>query len=123
MNPESNSKVYLMEKIKNNKLFKDKNFWVKFIECAIDESLEEKYNKDIINSDNNKNEQIYNNLNYIDIASLSNVVFGQIVVITNNIKLFGFNVDEIKEILSPFFSKYKISKEKEDIIYATLSAV
>ena len=75
------------------------------------EELEETDEKNGVNTDNDKeNEEKY-----------SNIVFAQLVPITNNMIEFGLDVNIAEEIILPLIEKYKISPELSEAVLATIN--
>ena len=111
---KNNNKEYLQYAIMNNELFKSKQFWETFINYSIDKEIalsKETDEKNGVNTDNDKeNEEKY-----------SNIVFAQLVPITNNMIEFGLDVNIAEEIILPLIEKYKISPELSEAVLATIN--
>ncbi|MCQ2817855.1 MAG: hypothetical protein MJ252_11375 [archaeon] len=121
MEEGSKKKLYLQEYIKENKLFKEKAFWENFIVASVEDGL--------------KNNPLTKNRKFSDfegdseadlketaenVNNLSNIAFGQLISISDNMKEFGLSNEEIKAIQEPFMDKYKISKENKEAILSLL---
>ena len=111
---KNNNKEYLQYAIMNNELFKSKQFWETFINYSIDKEIAlsiETDEKNGVNTDNDKeNEEKY-----------SNIVFAQLVPITNNMIEFGLDVNIAEEIILPLIEKFKISPELSEAVLATIN--
>ena len=111
---KNNNKEYLQYAIMNNELFKSKQFWETFINYSIDKEIAlsiETDEKNGVNTDNDKeNEEKY-----------SNIVFGQLVLITNNMIEFGIDINLTEEIILPLIEKFKISPELSEAVLATIN--
>jgi len=91
-------KEYLQKEIMDNDIFKTKNFWETYVNfsimkeisvCPIGDNVEDK-----------------------DIESrYSNIVFSQLVPITNNMIDFGLDINIIENIILPLIEKYHIDKD------------
>ena len=103
---EKKRKKFLQESFKENKLFKEKNFWEEFLCYSINKEImktlkiDQKLKEDKENSD----------------YKFSNVVFSQILTLIDN--MFEFNLDPniIKEVLNPKISVYKLNDEFKQTI-------
>ncbi len=86
---EGVSKILLQEDIKNHPIFKDKNGWIKNIENKLNKEL------NLINSQNQK----------------ENIIFSTLVTYKFNLANFGFDDNEINDILKSIFEKFDIKEE------------
>ena len=102
------NKIYLYTKIKNNPLFKSKLFWDKFIKYSIDIGISYSSNVNI------------NNTSYssevIEPIKYDNIVFGQLIPLTDNMIEFGLDKDVIQELIIPIIQKYNLSEESKNLI-------
>ena len=97
------NKIYLQKIIHSHSLFKDIKFWETFIDYQIQEEIQLK---------NNGNE----NKNKID-----NIVFSQLVPISDNMIEFSVPIDQIKQVISSFITKYSLQQEEEAMILSLLN--
>ena len=106
---EKDKKIFLQIKIKDNPLFKSKNFWDEFILYSIEIGKNEAIelnNNDIINNIN-ENE---NNTQF------SKIVFAQLFALTDNMIIFGLDKEIIKELINPLIENYKLNEESVNLI-------
>jgi hypothetical protein len=105
-------KKYLQESIKENKTFKDKNFWEQFLCYSINKEIMKTLNLDQnLQEDKEKSDYKY-----------SNIVFAQILTLIDNMFEFDLDCETIKEILNPKIGVYKLNDmHKETINDAILS--
>ena len=106
---EKDKKIFLQIKIKDNPLFKSKNFWDEFILYSIEIGKNEAIelnNNDIIN---NINENENNN-------QFSKIVFAQLFALTDNMIIFGLDKEIIKELINPLIENYKLNEESVNLI-------
>ena len=108
------NKIYLYTKIKNNPLFKSKLFWDKFIKYSIDIGISYSSNVNI------------NNTSYssevIEPIKYDNIVFGQLIPLTDNMIEFGLDKDVIQELIIPIIQKYNLSEESKNLILDILKS-
>ena len=97
-NDDNNNKIFLYKKIFNNKIFKEQNFWEKFLDYKIKKSLNDKINKN--------NHQ--------------NIVFGHIITIIDNLLEFGNDINFIKKIIDPTINLYNLDENFKLSIEAVL---
>ena len=111
---ESNKKIYLQAKIKDNPIFKSKTFWDGFIFYSIEKEKNETFdaNNPIV-SNTNENEK---NKQY------SQIVFTQLISLTDNMINFGLNKEIIKELINPRIEYYKLNKESVNLIMNLLES-
>ena len=102
------NKIYLYTKIKNNPLFKSKLFWDKFIKYSIDIGISYSSNVNI------------NNTSYssevIEPIKYDNIVFGQLIPLTDNMIEFGLDKNVIQELILPKIQYYNLSEESKNLI-------
>ena len=103
---DNKRKKFLQESFKENKLFKDKNFWEEFLCYAI--------NKEIIKT--LKRDQKIKEDKEITDYKYSNVVFSQILTLIDNMFEFELEPNIIKEILNPKINYYKLNDDLKQII-------
>ena len=111
---KNNNKIYLQNAIMNNEFFKSKKFWETYVNYSIDKEIalsKQTDEKNGINTENNKeNEEKY-----------SNIVFAQLLPITNNMIEFGLDVNIVEEIIVPIIQQYKISPELSEVVMTTIN--
>ena len=96
---EGTRKKYLQESFKENKTFKDKNFWEQFLCYSINKEIMKTLNLDQkIKEDKEKSDYKY-----------SNIVFAQILTLIDNMFEFDLDCETIKEVLNPKISVYKLN--------------
>ena len=91
-------KVSLQQKIEKHDLLKMTDFWENFIAYSIFEEIE-KQNDSVSNA--NESEEEKNN-------RISNIVFSQLLPITDNMLCFEISKEKIKEIICGFAKQYSI---------------
>ena len=112
---KNNKKQYLQHAIMNNELFKSKKFWETYVNYSINKEINlskeiEKKNSIKKISDKEKEEK------------LSNIVFAQLVPITDNMIDFGLNVNIVEEIILSLIEKYKIAQELSEVVLSIINA-
>ena len=103
---DGKGKKYLQESFKENKLFKDKNFWEGFLCYSI--------NKEIIKT-LKRDEKIREDKEVSD-YKYANIVFSQILTLIDNMFEFELDPKIIKEILIPKIIAYKLNDEFKETI-------
>ena len=101
-------KEYLQKEIMNNDIFKTKNFWETYINFSI--------MKEISISpidDNSEDEDIE--------TRYGNIVFSQLVPITNNMIDFGLDLNIVESIILPIIERYHINKELAATVFAVIN--
>ena len=103
---EGARKKYLQESFKENKTFKDKNFWEQFLCYSINKEIMKTLNLDQkIKEDKEKSDYKY-----------SNIVFAQILTLIDNMFEFDLDCESIKEVLNPKISVYKLNDMLKETI-------
>ena len=103
---EGTRKKYLQESFKENKTFKDKNFWEQFLCYSINKEIMKTLNLDQkIKEDKEKSDYKY-----------SNIVFAQILTLIDNMFEFDLDCETIKEVLNPKISVYKLNDMLKETI-------
>ena len=110
---ENDKKIYLQEDVKNHDIFKNINFWEKLFNFFIEKETQKYKNTKDINEINENNIEDNNN-NY------SKIAYGQIMTICNNMIEFGFNKDEIYEIIEPKIKYYNLDENSIEGIKCVL---
>ena len=96
---DGNRKKYLQESFKENKVFKDKNFWEEFLCYSINKEIMKTLDLDQkVKEDKEKSDYKY-----------SNIVFAQILTLIDNMFEFDLDCETIKEVLNPKISVYKLN--------------
>ena len=108
-NENDNNKVYLQKEIQVHPLFKSTKFWKKFIEHSIEEEIG-------TSKLGNKGKATANN------CKIDNIVFAQLVPLSDNMVEFGVPLNQIKEIIGPLIDKYSIQQVQKDMIYSILDS-
>ena len=103
---EGKRKKYIQETIKENKTFKDKGFWEEFLVYTINKEIEKTLKRD---------EKVKESKANFD-TKISNLVFGQVLTLIDN--MFEFDVEDelIKELLGPKISYYKLNDSLKNTI-------
>jgi hypothetical protein len=112
---KDNKKEYLQNAIMNNELFKNIKFWETYVNYAINKELnisKEADKKNGIKYLNDKEKE----------EKMSNIVFSQLIPISDNMIEFGLDVNVVEEIILPLIKKYKISPEFSEIVLSTINA-
>ena len=111
---KNNQKEYLQKEIMNNDLFKTKKFWETFVNYSINKEIELSKKTDELNGVNmindKENEEKY-----------SNIVFAQLVPMTDNMIEFGLDINIVEEIILPLIKKYKISEEFSEVVISVIN--
>ena len=105
INDENNKKKYLQLLIQTNPIFKNINFWKKYVQFSIVYEIRENIRKEIKNGFIMMNNQEQNEMKY------NNIVFGQLLPIANNMIEFGLDKENVKEIIQEKFETYRISED------------
>ena len=101
-------KEYLQKEIMNNNIFKTKNFWETYANFSIMKEISV-----CPVGDNVEDEDIQ--------TKYSNIVFTQLVPITNNMLDFGLEINIIENIILPLIEKYNINKDLAGTIIAIIN--
>ena len=111
---KNNKKEFLQNAIMNNELFKSKKFWETYANYAINKEItlsQETDKKNGIKNINDKEKE----------EKVKNVVFAQLIPISNNMIDFGLDVNIVEEIILPLIKKYKISQELSEVVLSTIN--
>ena len=111
---KNNKKEYLQKAIIDNELFKTKKFWETFVSYSINKAIEsnkktDEQNGEKIISDKEKEEKY------------SNIVFAQLIPLTDNMIEFGLDINIVEEIILPIIKEYKISPEFAEAVTSTIN--
>ncbi len=104
-----NSKYYIKERIKDHKVFKSKEFWNDYTVFQIDEDLE-KIEKNINDDEKEKMKD-----------KIHDVLFSKIFAITDIMKEFGMNKDDILTIIENLMIKYKTDKKSQESLLTIIN--
>ena len=100
-------KEYLQKEIMDNDIFKTKGFWEMYVNFSIVKEI--------------SNCQIGENVKDEDITErYSNIVFSQLVPITNNMIDFGLDKSVVESIVLPIIKKYNINDELATTIFSVI---
>ena len=107
---ENGKKKYLQEKIKNSQLFQSSNFWKEYLEYSIEKEIIRSINHDtkngtLIKDSKKESDELY-----------GNIVFSQLVPITDNMIDFGLDRKTIREIIKPIIKHYNMNEQSINII-------
>ena len=103
-------KEYLQKEIMDNDIFKTKKFWETYVNYSIVKEL--------------TNCQIGDNVKDQDIEErYSNIVFSQLVPITNNMIDFGLDINDVEKIINPLVQKYNIKKELAESVSSIIDDI
>ena len=106
----NNKKRYLQEKIKKEKLFSSSKFWQDYLEFSIEKEIVRSVKSEAINGTLIKENQKEADDMY------ANMVFAQLVPISDNMIEFGVNRKVIKEIIKPIIKHYNMNEQSITII-------
>ena len=102
-------KECLQKEIMNNELFKSQKFWEMFANYSI--------TKEVLNckiSDNAEDHDIE--------ESYSNIVFAQLIPMTDNMIDFGLDINVVESIILPFTKKYKFNPELQETVASIINS-
>ena len=110
---ENGKKIFLQTKIKDNPIFKSKNFWDDFIFYSIENGKNEAFNvnNQTIYKDENENNNRY-----------SQIAFAQLIPLTDNMIYFVLDKEVIKELINPRIEYYKLNEESVNLIMNLLES-
>ena len=94
---EDDKKIYLQEAIQNQEVFKTKEFWENLFNFFM--------NKEIIKL---RKSIDLNEIKEEETNNYSKLAFGQIMTVCNNMKEFGFNKDDIYQLIEPKIKYYNL---------------
>lgn len=107
---ENLEKRYLQYLIQENPLLKSQGFWETFVTYSITNEIEDSLKNDKNNGSIYKENEKDSNHKY------SNIVFAQLIAITDNMVEFGLEKSIIKNILFFFTTRYKLSEQNVEMI-------
>ncbi len=113
---KNNNKEYLQNAIMNNEFFKTKQFWETFVNYSIEKELAQ--NKEAKNGINeNSKDSRESEDNY---SNIGNIVFSQLLPLTDNMVDFGLDLNIVEEIVVPLIKQYKISPELAETVLSMI---
>ena len=111
---ENDNKIYIQKMIKNNKLFKEKEFWDEYVNTTILKEVQKHINNDIKDSRFVDSQKVMKNEKY------EKIIFAQLLPLLKNMIDFELDDTIIKSIIQTLISYYKLSpdssKELNDMI-------
>ena len=107
---DDGKKLYLQEKIKEYKLFSNVNFWKEYLEFSIEKEIVKSIKSDTKNGTLIKESQKESDDLY------ANIVFAQLVPISDNMIEFGLDRKKIKDIIKPIIKHYNMNEQSITII-------
>ena len=107
---DNGRKMYMQEKIKEDKLFSSFNFWKEYLEFSIEKEIVRSIKTDTRNGTLIKETQKESDDLY------SNIVFAQLVPISDNMIEFGLDRKKIKDIIKPIIKHYNMNEQSITII-------
>ena len=105
-------KIFLQESIRNNDIFKDKNFWEEFLCYSINKHIMQTLERD---------KKIKENKEETD-SKFSNVVFAQLLTLIENMYKFDIDSKMVKEVLDPKISYYRLTESCKSTIDDVITA-
>ena len=102
---EDDKKIYLQEAIQNQEVFKTKEFWENLFNFFM--------NKEILKL---RKSIDLNEIKEEETNNYSKLAFGQIMTVCNNMKEFGFNKDDIYQLVEPKIKHYNLDEISVDNI-------
>ena len=113
---KNNNKEYLQNAIMNNEFFKTKQFWETFVNYSIEKELaQNKEAKNGINENSKDSKESEDNY-----SNIGNIVFSQLLPLTDNMVDFGLDLNIVEEIVVPLIKQYKISPELAETVLSMI---
>lgn len=106
---DDGKKIYLQKKLFKHPTIKEDRFWSELINYSITQEA-----NNLKNSDKLKDESTSH-------FHLSNLVFSQLLPLSDNMLEFGLREEKIKDIITPFIKQYNLDKALEESIYGVLN--
>ena len=107
---ENQNKIYLQNVIQKNPIFKNINFWKKFIQNSIHNEINESVRKD------KKNGTLMNDNQKENTNKYNNIIFSQLISLANNMIEFGLDKENIKSLILENCESYRINENSRKII-------
>ena len=105
---ENGEKIYLCNSICNHQIYQKEEFWVEYLNNTILLEIKKReLNEKNIGKQLDENEIIKRN---------NDVIFAQLLTLSECMKNFGVNEDKIIKIITPIFENYKITEENKEAI-------
>ena len=101
---ENNTKKYIFKYIKSHPIFKSEEIWQNLIEYGIKKETE-KFNKLITNLPQKRKE-----------TRFKEMIFAQLIAITNNMAEFDLDVNKIENIIMIYINKYELQDNSKQLI-------
>ena len=108
---ENNTKIYIQNIIKKNKIFKEKEFWDDYVNSKILKEVQKHLNKDMNSPRFIDGQKTMENEKY------EKIIYSQILPLINNMIEFGLDDNIIKSIIQTIISYYKINEKSSKTIY------
>ena len=108
---ENNTKIYIQNIIKKNKIFKEKEFWDDYVNSTILKEVQKHLNKDMNSPRFIDGQKTMENEKY------EKIIYSQILPLINNMIEFGLDDNIIKSIIQTIISYYKINEKSSKTIY------
>ena len=108
---ENDQKIYIQQKLKKNKLFKDKEFWEEFVNTSILKEVQKQLNNDI------KDLTIVDSQKTMENKKYEQIIFAQLLPLIKNMIDFELEDNKIKTITQTLISYYKIKEDTAKKIY------
>ena len=106
---DNGKKIYLQKKLLRHPTIKEDRFWSELINYSITQEA-----NNLKNSDKLKDESTTH-------FHLSNLVFSQLLPLSDNMLEFGLREEKIKDIITPFIKHYNLDQALEESIYGVLN--
>ena len=106
---DNGKKIYLQKKLLRHPTIKEDRFWSELINYSITQEA-----NNLKNSDKLKDESTSH-------FHLSNLVFSQLLPLSDNMLEFGLREEKIKDIITPFIKQYNLDQALEESIYGVLN--
>ena len=106
----SNKSFFLNKSIKDNEIWKEKNFWEKIIDYAIKDELNNTKDFYLFLEEGSKSRKV----------RISSAITSSIITFIFNMKLFNYPEENYKEIIDDLIKIYKIDGSS---VYATLDSI
>ena len=101
-------KIYILDQIKNHPLYQKEEFWSEYIKDEISEVLKKKdLNDKDLGKKLNENAKIKRN---------NDLIFAQLITISESMNNFGLDKEKITNIITPFFDLYKINENNKNSV-------
>ena len=109
---DNGKKEYIYKFIKSHKIFQSEEMWKKLIEFVIKEKSEQFNKIDYKIETSDENDENYKKRK----NKIAEIVFAQILAITNNMCDFDFDLNKTEQIMNEYIKKYNLNESFEQII-------